>query len=364
VREFGCEVEGMNSASRLLDKFTRGTGAMGYLEFVTNVIGLQPDALREKAGSQMPAPHEVLNKFQEGLKATLLGNPSTRDKAFTVFDKDGGGSISIAEFREGIERMGLPVNKKQVDQLFKQFDAGNVGALDMMSFTRDLMGMDGQKAPSSAKTKSSSRGGAPCMPKEFRVPTARPKTQASVDLSRPMPNVDLQSSPLRTSSPTKQRAASVAETKRHLDRSGSPSRAPSTSHSQVLVINHEDETQQLPDLSRVPSRTPDLTHNSFTRTPPLSQRSKSPSILSHSPIPSHRIKNMQAKPVGKYIGNFFVTDAGQGANFTPQQVAQITNSPLRQSPSLSRPKSNMFSNQQSLPHYQLGSTLGRAAPET
>merc|ERR1712178_509118 len=68
VREFGCEVEGMNSAALLLEKFTRGRGSMSYIEFVTNVIGLQPDALRETPGSKIPATPEILNKFQESLK--------------------------------------------------------------------------------------------------------------------------------------------------------------------------------------------------------------------------------------------------------------------------------------------------------
>merc|ERR1712054_500612 len=51
VREFGCEVEGMNAAALLLERFTNGKGSMTYMEFVTNVIGLQPDALREVPGS-------------------------------------------------------------------------------------------------------------------------------------------------------------------------------------------------------------------------------------------------------------------------------------------------------------------------
>merc|ERR1712224_278432 len=75
--------------------------------------------------------------------------------------------------------MGLPVTKKQVEQLFRQFDEAGTGSLDMVSFTRDLMGMGGQKAATPKPPKTASRGGSPCMPKEFRVPTARPKTQCS-----------------------------------------------------------------------------------------------------------------------------------------------------------------------------------------
>merc|ERR1712070_642902 len=150
---------------------------MSYIEFVTNVIGLQPDALRETPGSKIPATPEILNKFQESLKEKLVGSKACRDKVFTIFDKDGGGSISIAEFRRGVHEMGLPVNKKQVEQLFRQFDTGQTGTLDMLTFTRDLMGMSSMKA-STPKAMPTSRGGAPQMPKEFRTPSSRPKTSA------------------------------------------------------------------------------------------------------------------------------------------------------------------------------------------
>lgn len=373
VREFGCEVEGMNAAALLLDAFTKGKGSMSYMEFVTNVIGLQPDALREQPGSTTPATPEILNKFNESLKEKVFGNKACRDKAFVLFDKDKGGSITLPEFRRGVHEMGLPVSKKQVEQLFREFDQGGTGSLDMMTFTRDLMGMDRQKtAAPKTQFSSRSRGGAPSMPKEFRVPTAR----------RPKTSLDGEEPSLEFHSPAHAQSRSHSVNEIPSERR----RLNSSSGSQIMILDHDDDDvhpakrssrrgSPLKSTSTPPRMLPGL---SASKSPPLmSSTLRAPStgsISTASLIPTHRRKNMQTKIGGNYQGNFFVADGGLEANFSPEQINSITKkqfggdvsdrrsawnegSPLKSSRSRGSGH-NMLSNQRALPAFQLSATLG------
>lgn len=331
----------MNSASLLLDKFTNGRGSLSYNEFITNVIGLQPDALRESAGSNVPATHEIIGKLTGGMKETLFDTKGTRDRVFQIFDRDGGGSISLAEFRDGIEKMGLPVNKKQVEQLFHQFDSGQSGSLNMVSFTKDLLGMAGQKAVT-PKSMPTSRGGAPRMPKEFMMKEApRPKT--SLDENAPTMDFlsasqrSLSTEPLQTATPIKSRR-SASRSSRHSKSSRLPSPIPNPSSR--LPWSHPSKGPETPLLAG---------HSS-----PLARTVRSASSV-WSPVPSHRVKNMCPKLGGKYVGNFFVSDNGlDTTKLMSQREKKSKTPPVMQS------KHHILSDQTLLPHFQLSATLGRS----
>jgi len=365
VREFGCEVEGMNTASLLLDYYTHGVGVLSYNEFVTNVIGLQADALREKPGSNLPATHEIMNAASEGLKDRMY-EKGGKDRVFEIFDKDGGGTISLREFSDGVKRMGLPVNKKQIEELFKQFDAQGKGKLDMVAFTRDLMGMDGSgKAP--IKT---SRGGAPRMPKEFR--DSRPNTTST----RPRTSMDQNDVQMElgntlrsfTPEPSRPRAQErrKSEPNRRIPQYEAPSLATLGVPPKTSSGRSAREGMRLGDRTGRFSATRGESH-------PMSQTMRSMSEAWSSPVPTHRRKNMATKIGGNYVGNFFVADGGVDAAFSPNQVKSITKAaglnpisrtPTRggRSPSKHLDPSAIISGVRSLPHFSQTSTLGRADP--
>lgn len=380
VREFGCEVEGMNTASLLLDFYTQGRGVLSYNEFVTNVIGLQADALREKPGSTTPATHEIMEAASEGLKDKMFSQGG-KDRVFEIFDRDGGGTISLREFSDGVKRMGLPVNQKQIDQLFHQFDSGKSGKLNMVAFTRDIMGMDGgmkQVNPTPVKT---SRGGAPQMPKEFRE--NRPKTTST----------------RAQTSMEEHHHAQMELGNTHRSFTPEPSRAPRPKESRR---EKEDRRRAIPQYDAPSLDTlgipPPKTSSSAgrrdgmrlgDRTNRLSATRGSSDMMSQtmrslsseawsSPVPTHRRKNVGERSLGprtmggNYVGNFFVADGGTEAAFTKSQVKNITQkaglTPLSRTPthrqrSPSKPNASaMISDVRALPHFVQTSTLGRADP--
>jgi len=339
----------MNTPAMLLDAFSRGKGVLSYNEFVTNVIGLQPDALREVPGSTTPLTHEIMQSASDGLKSSFFKSKMNRDRVFEIFDKDGGGSISLREFSDGISRMGLPVNKTQVEQLFQQFDQGKSGQLNMVKFTKDLMGMGSQKT--SRSRMPTSRGGAPKMPKEF-MDAPRPKTMQS----RP-----------RTSMENDQNSLNMMElgnTMRSL--TPQPSR---------LMPQQPNHLSQSPKKRRSPRKLDKLMAATSRSGMSLLSQTMGSEAWS-SPVPTHRIKNVvQGRPGigGNYVGNFFVADGSYEANFSPQQVGTIARqagltplgsarSSVRGARESKKVRSNMFSDQAALPHFVQTATLGRADP--
>ena len=84
VRDFGCEIEGRDSSALLLDKFTGGKGAMSYMEFITKVIGLQPDALKSDPNSSCPPTPQIVETVSDQVKKQLFNSPGGRNKLLSV----------------------------------------------------------------------------------------------------------------------------------------------------------------------------------------------------------------------------------------------------------------------------------------
>jgi len=127
VRSMSVRVKGVNSAQELLKRFDEdGGGSLSYTEFLSHVLKLPPDALqRKKAGSDddvRPASAELLQQVTENVKLHFLEDPINVKRTMKVFDRSGEGQVSVKEFQDGIESLGLPMSKKQMSELFYQLD--------------------------------------------------------------------------------------------------------------------------------------------------------------------------------------------------------------------------------------------------
>jgi len=70
------------------------------------------------------------------LKAEEMG--TSLSKAFAEFDSDGSGEITIAEFSEGLNNLGVfnDLDQKQVAEVLKHFDSNNTGTVSLTEFMR------------------------------------------------------------------------------------------------------------------------------------------------------------------------------------------------------------------------------------
>lgn len=84
------------------------------------------------------------------LKKQLFNTDSGQKRLLNVFDKDGGGTINIAEFQQGIDELNLPVDRKQINHLFKQFEQAQKvnGEISVLEFTKSLFGMSSARKTS------------------------------------------------------------------------------------------------------------------------------------------------------------------------------------------------------------------------
>jgi len=330
VRDFGCEVEGRDAAALLLERFTGGKGSMNYIDFITGVIGLQPDALKSDPNSSCPATPQLIQTVSTNLKKQLFNTDSGQKRLLNVFDKDGGGTINIAEFQQGIDELNLPVDRKQINHLFKQFEQAQKvnGEISVIEFTKSLFGMSSARKTSrshsslgNSRPLPTSRGGSPCMPKEFR--DSRPRTSMSMASSRPKTTVSLGS--MRTP--------------------GRP--APMQSHRSSPMMGGSAQL----DLraAQSPARLqPISTPSSWQASNPASSRSR---------VPTHRRENLRREPHCVPVRSFQVTDSGQQHNFSPKLINQLTGAPSRQSTNRSR-GGNIRSDVTQLPNFHLSTAFG------
>merc|ERR1712196_504969 len=170
------------------------------------------------------------------------------------------------------------------------------------------------------------------MPKEFRV--ARPKTSLDDAVTKPFILKPVLA-PHRSDVASTRRASSAQPFADKSD--GLASKG-----SQILVLDHNDDTHpSIPSIDILSHRSSRRRSTSKAATPEILPGPKSASSWraprTHSPpVPTHRIKNLQTKIGGKHHGNFFVAEGGVEATFTPQQLAKITNKPMKSSRSLGK----------------------------
>ena len=61
--------------------------------------------------------------------------------AFSVFDKDGNGTIASGELRHLLTALGNPLDHEQVDSMMKEVIPGAAGYLDYAPFVHHVMNM-------------------------------------------------------------------------------------------------------------------------------------------------------------------------------------------------------------------------------
>jgi len=160
VKEFHLEASGKDAAAVILDRFSPA-GAMTYEEFCTDVVGLPQGAhqVRElDPEEERLNPQKLRESVSEAIKGKIYRNPNAVKKAFVMFDKDFGGSVSWPEFRDGFTSLGLPASKAQMKQLFNEFGP-NGGQLSVKPWSRQLLGLDEDASPN--KPSSRRHGGTP-----------------------------------------------------------------------------------------------------------------------------------------------------------------------------------------------------------
>jgi len=185
VKEFHCEAEGKDAAAVVLDRFSP-SGAMNYDEFCTHVIGLPKGShVSKETDPEMERlnPQKLRERISDSIKGKIYTNNDCIKKAFVMFDKDFGGSVSWSEFRDGYTTLGLPGSKPQVKQLFDDFSPVS-GEIHMKPFSRQLLGLETGTPPRTAKARSLTPvwGGSPTMMGDEGVP--RPKTSMDMYKSR------------------------------------------------------------------------------------------------------------------------------------------------------------------------------------
>jgi len=70
-----------------------------------------------------------------------------------MFDKDAGGEISEAEFREGFHSLKLPVKKHQVQELFRGYDTNSSGCISTHEFAQTSLGIEKEASECAATPK-------------------------------------------------------------------------------------------------------------------------------------------------------------------------------------------------------------------
>jgi len=97
VNDTGTNVIGRDMPSEFLEKYSRGEGEIPYLSFIIDVLGLQPDALRQPGagpkGPQRPATAVMVEEVSEGIKRNLQSDPKAIKRVFNFFDRDDVGDM-------------------------------------------------------------------------------------------------------------------------------------------------------------------------------------------------------------------------------------------------------------------------------
>lgn len=185
VKEFHCEAEGKDAAAVVLERFSP-SGAMNYDEFCSKVIGLPQGSHQAKEvdlEEERLNPLKLRERISESIKGKIYRNPAAVKKAFVMFDKDCGGSVSWPEFRDGFISLGLPASQKQMHQLFQEFSPSANGEIKVKPFSKQLLfGAEEVPAAQAARSRSCTPavGHAGMAPEQPSLP--RPKSSMDVAL--------------------------------------------------------------------------------------------------------------------------------------------------------------------------------------
>jgi len=146
VRDFSLEMNPQDgdSASVILSHMDRSTsGMVSYDDFVASTVGCTRKGFGKlKPGEEgRPSTSKVHKAVSDGLKELMYDNPGALKKAFSAFDVDCQGSVSWLEFKNGLCKLGIPINKSQMRKMFDSFvSEGSNGLLKIDDFKRAILG--------------------------------------------------------------------------------------------------------------------------------------------------------------------------------------------------------------------------------
>ena len=139
--EFNIGIEGRNATADVLGGIDKDkNGVMTFEEFAKIVCDLDPDSLSEGTSEGRPSTPALRSMVGEGVKSAVYDSREGAERGFAVFDKDGGGDITFLEFRDGIASLGLPIQPKQVSQLYAEMmkSRNEEGKLTLEDFAASL----------------------------------------------------------------------------------------------------------------------------------------------------------------------------------------------------------------------------------
>jgi len=139
VQDYGCNVQGMDTPGELLKRYAGDLGAMTYVAFLTRVLGLRKDSLRDPGMPDMPSTPELQQQVSSNFNRVSFGNQEAVNRAFADFDRDGSGELSMKEFVEGVEALQLPISKNAATNLFKEYDVDKSGLVRIEDLSRQLL---------------------------------------------------------------------------------------------------------------------------------------------------------------------------------------------------------------------------------
>jgi len=135
-----AEIRKFKKAFQLFD--LKGIGLIGYKDFATLIRGLGQNPTEkdlketyarldpENSGKiKFPAFLEDMSK-----RVKIHENPDELTESFKVFDKDGHGQISTAEFAHVMQTLGETLTEGEVDGMIRVADKNNDGHISYVEF--------------------------------------------------------------------------------------------------------------------------------------------------------------------------------------------------------------------------------------
>lgn len=285
VRDNGCQLAGGRDSAAILLKKYSASGRLSYLKFITEVLELRADALRDLTNPQRLSTPEKICAINKHVKNKLYNNPEVIKRAFRMFDVDGGGSIGLPEFERGVDTLDLPMNGKQTRQLFESFDESGDQKVDMFEFAQQALGLnesdeeDGPPLPGKRKKTRRSQRGSTATPKadilvvdsNIRVPSPQKPPKGGT-----LPSPPAQLSPVIVPS---RRCATAQELQHSVPLLKMP-QGPTTAHALFMKRAMSQQQRSPPPLAYSAPLPPACT------AVPRKQRGFSPSKRPSSTIPA------------------------------------------------------------------------------
>ena len=120
IREMGLDPSS-DQLKRLFDRVdTDGNGKIDFEEFLK--LFSQVGKKQEKGGNQDELNSEETKVF----------------KLLKMFDADGDGTLSVAEWKHVLERMGMKTSTKEAKKLFRNVDSNGDGKIDLVELMNYL----------------------------------------------------------------------------------------------------------------------------------------------------------------------------------------------------------------------------------